>query len=272
MPAGRGAGGRFAEGNIFGSGHLGYAVGNPEFLESEESKAGLYFRSIEFGTHGFVGRHLAGAWGYGPRGARINEEAVPFGRPSDQVFVPFASTLEGPDLLLGAARARRYLTKLGFRGEATGQVGPRGGKGRYSGPAVRGVVKHEIVAMNAYEKAAAAFQPAEREWEAIKQAFAVSGLDLTKDVRGRRTPTKAVSATFVGRTGFMRGFATSEGGRSLAKIDRTFQSELTDANRLLAEALASEVALEQKNLIKRRGSSTGQLEASTLDRRNRFPS
>lgn len=272
MPsAGRGAGGRFAAGNIFGSSRLGYAVGDPAFLESEQSKAGKYFRSIEFGTQGFVGRILAGAWGFGPRGARINEEATPFGPRGEQVFIPFAATLEGADLMLGAQRARRYLTKLGFKGSATGEVGPRGGRQRFSGPAVRGVVRHEIVAMDAYAKAAAAFQPAARELEAIKQAFLESGLTLEKDVKGRRTPTKAASAAFVGRTGLLAGHATSAGGLSLAKIDKTFQSELTNANRLLAEALAGEVALEQRDLTKRKASSTGFLEESTLDRRNRFP-
>lgn len=268
--SGRGAGGRFATGNLFGSSRLGYAVGNPAFLESEQSKAGKYFRSIEFGTHGFVGRVLAGAWGIGPRGARINEEATPFGAPREQVFVPFAATLQAEDLALGARRARRYLTKLGYKGIVTGE-GPRGGK-RYSGPAVRGVVRHEIQAMDAYAKAAAAFQPGERELQAIIQAFRESGLDVSREQKGRRTPTKAATATFVGRTGFMVGHAVSQGGLSLAKIDKTFQKELIDANRLLAEALAGEVALQQKELIKRKAVSTGTLEESTLDRRNRFPS
>lgn len=270
MPAsGRSAGGQFAPGNVFGSSRLGYAVGFPSFLESEQSKAGKYFRSIEFGTHGFIGRVLAGAWGYGPRGAKINEEAVPFGPPSNQVFVPFAKTLDAEGLILSAHRARRYLTNLGYRGEVVA-TGPRGGK-KYGGPPVRGVVKHEIKAMDAYQQAAARFEPAVREVEAIKQAFANSGLNLSKDVRGRRAPTKAATARFVGRVGAMAGFATSAGGLSLTKIDKVFQSELTDANRLLAQALASEVAIQQKDSLKRAGSSTGKLEESTLDRRNRFP-
>jgi hypothetical protein len=87
--AGRDVGGRFTAGNIIGQGGIGIAVGFLDFLEGEESKVGKYFRSIEFGTQGFVGRSLriifdrgseAGLDGLGAREATSYLRSVAPGR------------------------------------------------------------------------------------------------------------------------------------------------------------------------------------------------
>lgn len=241
----------------FGATFTGYAVGNPEWIESQASKVGMYFRSIEYGTHGFVGRVLAGAFGFGSRGDRIYPDIVPFGaQTSNQSFVPFAPSLRDNDLALGASRASQYLRQLGF-----GRV-----------PTIA-VVQHEIEPHLAYEKGAAEFDPVAREVEAIKQAFANSGLTLS-DRSGRTTPTKAQTAGFapLSRGGFLSGHALSTSSRSLGNIDQVFRAELTEANRILALELAESIAeFYGPEHLKRPEASTGKLQAATLAPQNRFP-
>lgn len=263
MAAGHDALGHFAPGNLFGSGWLGYAVGNQEFLESSESKVGKYFRSIEYGTHGFEGRMLSGLWGEGTR-LRPAGDLVPFGPPAGQQFFPFGASTGDPRLSSPAA-AMHHLREGGFADE-----------GR---PAMRGRVTHEIAPMGAYEKGAQQFDVVTREMRAIEQAFRDSGLGTVVAAGGRKprgrnnaygAPGRRFQARLTGR-GFIQAQALSTRSRSLATVERVFQANLTEANRLLAHALASEVALAVTESLKRPLTSKGWLEEATLAAENRFP-
>jgi hypothetical protein len=252
---------RFTTGNIESSKRLGFAVGNLAFLESQESRVGLYFRSVEFGTHGFIGRKLTGLWGLGTRLVPATGDFVPSGLGTGQQFFPLGPST-GNAVLADRTSALAYLRKADL---------PR---------RLRGIVRHEIEPMNAYKRAGEKFNVREREREAIKQAFAESGLGLASSAsgvkpRGRSNVTGEVGKRFETRleaAGFFEVHALSTRSRSLANIDRTFQAELTNANRLLAEALAGEVALLIKESLKRPLTSKGWMAAAATDRRNRFPS
>lgn len=257
MSIARGPGGRFT--SVGASHALGFAVGNEEFLNSAESKAGRYFRSIEHGTHGFVGRKLTGLWGAGTRGEPTGALGPPNAERSGEQFFPIRWT---PDPRLATAKtALAYLEKHGFARQ------------------LRGVVKHEIAPMNAYGKAVESFNPVERELAAIEQAFKDSGLEMAMQSSGLRQrgssrsygPVGARFTTRLRGAGFIHAQALSTRSRSLVNIDRQFQSNLIQANRLLAEAFASEVALAIKESLKRPLTSKGWLEEATLDPRNRFP-
>lgn len=262
---------RFAAGNITSLSRFAFGVGNLEWLNSETSKVALYWREIDQGTHGFIGRKLAGAWGNegGPRGELIGGPAVGFGEGRGQKFIPFAATLRSEDeLAKGAVRAHSYLRRLGNRGAST-----------------RGVVKHEITAHRFFERAAENFDPVAREKEAIAAAFENSGI-LGKPTRanvasalGRKKPTgrprqQISSARAKSRLGgFLHVSVLSAGSQSLANVGgfTDFQRELTAANRLLAKEFADLVAAEFVSSRVRAATATGRLEEALLDRRNRFP-
>lgn len=201
------------------------------FLESEASVAGKYFRSIEFGTKGFIGKELV---------VLPDRIVNALGTPSD------------------LRDALAYLNATG------GKLG----RGRFVT-----TVKHEIEPKDAYERAFASFDPAARELDAIKQAFSNAGIS-SSDAKGRSRVSAASRSSFLSnnlRGRFISGSVLSQRSLSLAKIDSQFRAELTVANRILAEALAGEVALVYKESLKRPEQSTGKLVESTLDSRNRFP-
>lgn len=246
----RNARGQWAPSNLTSQGNLGFAVGNLEFLEGQESRIGKYFRSIEYGTHGFIGTPL-----FVLGSARENA----MGKVSD---------------LRDARKALAREMDKAAEGEGEGEGD---GKPRRGMKIVK--VRHEIAPMGAYEKAWGKFDPVQREKAAIEQAFRDSGLESAaaasgKKPRGRSNSSGAVGASFTSRMqgrGFIKAGAISTRSRSLAQIDRQFQSNLREANRLLAEALAAEVALAVRESLKRPEESQGWMEEATLDGRNRFP-
>lgn len=269
-----------APGNFAQSGRLGFAVGDPGFLDSEQSRVRAYWRGLEEGSTKFVGRTITGLWSNqgGPRGRLIGGYLSPFREGVGQKFVPFSrpNSLEeiGSWYLLGQRRALRYLHQMGADDPLRKNM-------------VSGRIQKPIVAQAAYREAVGRFNPLEREKEAVKQVFGnmgfVSGGRNFATGRGGQTKTRFVdqrsrrpqpisSRGFVARTGFLTGSATSGYTASLVSIDRTFQSELTKINKLLADGLAAEVARIQKDKIKRPTVSTGRLVAATLNPKNRFPS
>lgn len=226
---------------------LGYAVGNTEFLDSEQSKVAKYWRSIEFGTHGFIGTPLLML-----RGPKTNK----WGKMTD------LRDARGP---LGRG--------LGALDEG-GEDEEFGGDGSARKLLKMVIVEHEIEPHEAYKKGAAQFDPVAREKEAIEQAFINSGLDVTRDLRGRGNAIgdtgRRVTARLKGG-GFLSAQSLSTRARSAVQVDRQFQSELIALNRMLAEALASEVALALQESYVRPEQSTGWLEEATLSPKNRFP-
>lgn len=278
-----------APGNFAGSAPLGFAVGDPAFLESEASKVRAYWRGLEYGSDKFLGRVITGLWGDrgGPRGGLITGgelDTFHDGTGGQQKLVPFVRPQE--EVQIGARRALGYL--LGT-GQLTYPIHrtflSRLDQGDMRVPTA-GVIKRPIVAQHAYRDAVRRFQPLERERDAIAQIFGNRGFTTHGkhfatgrgeqghvrfvDTRSRRQAPIS-SKGFVARTGFLTGSATSGYTYSLVNFDKVFQRELVQINRLLAEGLAAEVAEIQKEKTKRRLTSTGRLVAATLSPQNRFP-
>lgn len=281
--------------NLIGSTFSGYVVGLPAFLDEAANNVGKYWRLVEFGSHGFVGKYLGGLWSSDAYGGGL---LSPFGEGRDQMFVPFGPQGQGvgganEDLAKAAAlRALGYLA-------ATHQLATSGALDRDKSPSqfaayrslwwriekglpgpTLGIVTQEFRAMEAYQGAAVAFQVVEKERQALNQVFGAmsvfsergrrqSILDLR---RGRRTPGLLAGEEFAARRGFITGQVLSQGTRSLGNtVDQVLRHELTIVNRLLAEQLAQEVAsrIGQKKI--RQAVSTYALQEATLDPKNRFP-
>lgn len=263
-------------GNFGGTGHLGFAVGDPTYLESSESGVASYFRSIEYGTQGFAERPLGGLFGDrgGPRGGLIEGNLSTFGSGAGQKFVPFNRSgeigQEGAIKALGYLVAHHEISFAAYRA-----LLKRVKEGATTGPTFSATHK-EIAPMNAYQRASDAFSPLQREQDALREVFGrltIDGKLVFGQGKGRRQPpTGERTKRFVGRTGFIGGFASSQFALSFAKIDQSLQLELTQANRELALALAAEVADTIEKSIKRPGTSTGKLVSATLQPENRFPS
>lgn len=265
-----------APGNFAQSGRLGFAVGDPDFLDSEASKIRAYWRGLEHGSIKFLNRRITGLWSNmgGPRGRLITGGPLSaFGEGFEQKLVPFVRPQE--NVALGIKRALRYLR----------ETDPQAHRGHVSG-----LIQNPIVAQNAYRDAVRQFDPLRKEASAVEQVLRNQGFtsggymggrhgvvrggqSFTRfaDVRSRR-PAPISSRDFVARTGFLTGSATSGYTASLVNFDKVFQRELTQINKLLAEGLAAEVAKIQKERIKRDLTSSGRLIAATLNPKNRFPS
>lgn len=282
-------------GNFAAGGRLGFGVGITSFLESEQSKIAAYWRAIEyglavedFGNGGvFFGVFGAGSR-YAARGTAFYGPMAEFGGGTGQMqFFPLgyaASLLGGTGT--PTAIVLRHLRATGHATTAGGQAmaNQRGGN-------VVMHVKHPIVAQEAYTEAWKSFDAPQREKEAVEQVmgklmFTTGGFTAGRNgvVRGAQKKvrfvdqmsgssvvSKASHAAFRGRSGLLAGGASSARVRSLAGLDRTFQANMVEINRVLAEGLAAEVARIQKEKIKRKGTSTGKLVAATLNPENRFP-
>lgn len=269
----------FQQGNVFGSGRFGFGVGIPDFLASEESKVAAYYRAIEKGlpvaAFGNGGRFY-GVFGEGfrfaPAGGQFFSPSAEFrGGTGQMQFFPlgFVADLVGGE---GTATARvlRHLKATGPGNTRTGGVVMQ--------------VSHPIVAQDAYREAYEQYEPLKREQEAVDQIFRNTGFVTSgrgnvinnqkftrfQDQRFRR-PASVSSATLQARVGFLSGGATSGYTGSLALIDKAFQRELVQINRILAKGLAEKVAEIQKEKIKRKATSSGRLIDATLNVRNRFP-
>lgn len=172
----------------------GWAVGNPDWLNSDASKVERYWRVIEEGSAAtgwpWEGQTVVGLWGpnAGPRGALRNGELSPFGSASDQKFVPFFRSRTGD--MLGAARAALYYFFDGGHGANMDllNVEPRGkqtiDQARRSFyfwlmtharieqmPFVHGVIINPVPAGHYYNKAVESFNPMEREMAEIVRIF-----------------------------------------------------------------------------------------------------
>ncbi len=274
-----------APGNFAQSGRLGFAVGDPTFLDSEASKVRAYWRGLEYGSTKFLGRTITGLWSNvgGPRGGLITGRLAGFqeGSGGQQKLVPFVRPQE--EVALGATRALNYLLGSSDLGD---RMRSRVEAGNFDVPTA-GVIRRPIVAQNAYRDAVRAFGPMEREKEAVRQVFGQMGFiqggrnfatgrggqkKVTFVSQRTQRPAPLSSKGFVARTGFLTGRATSGFTQSLVTVDRTFQAELTKINKLLAEGLALQVAETQRGKIRRTQTSSGRLEAATLSAKNRFPS
>ena len=274
--SGRGAAGRFATGNIFGSSSLGFAVGNPEFLSSADSKVLAYWRNLEHGTSIFEGRVFYGVFGAGFRTGYAGTPFTAVGDGAGQQFIP-----------LGAAASF-----LSNRGKSPTSIVQNYLRTVGESRKIQMVIKKPIVGQEAYGEAFRDFGAPQRELDAVAQVLGSTGftkggfqsrgggkvvgsqtfVTFESLRKGRREPSAASSATFVGRVGFVAGARLSPYTGSLVNFDRTFQREMTEINRLLAQALASEIALLQKSKTLRPDSSSGRLIDATLSSKNRFPS
>lgn len=281
-----------APGNFAGQGHLGFAVGDPEFLASEESQVAAYWRGLEYGSEKFVGRKITGLWGNlgGPRGGLINGAPLDFffAGNGEQKLVPFVRPQE--EIEIGAQRALGYMLGTGRLSRAKYQSYLDALHQGELASHVIGVIEKPIVAQDAYREAFIAFDPGQREKEAVIQVLRDTGFTKGGFVAGRngtvlggqtkvrfadvrfRRRAPVTGRQFVSRTGFITGGATSGYTASLVNFDSTFRAQLTDINRVLAEGLARQVAEIQEQKIKRRTVSTGRLVAATLSPQNRFPS
>lgn len=253
-----------APGNIAGSARLGFGVGDKAFMDEMTAKRGQYWRQIEYGSAVHVGHAIAGLWGDrgGPRGALIDGGALSgFGEGAGQKFVPFVNPM---DVEEGSRRARNYLLRTQGHRKDAGMLG-----------GTRGIIKKPIEAEEFFERAWANFDPVDRERTAVRQAFRDAGR-VTFGSGGATIRNQARNMRFGAenlRGGFGLAARLSEAILDVAVIDdQVFQRELTSTNRLLAEALAQEVAAALKEGLVRPGVSTGELEEIILDPRNRFPS
>ncbi len=286
------------------SARLGYGVGERAFLSSKASKVAAYYRGLEYGSTKFVGRTIYGVFGPGFRyasgGLPFSQASAEFagGRGKQQFFplryaasiVPNSGKTPSRKLLnhlraaaySGADTSKsinsRHATKISNK--ARGSVGPG---------SLEVKIEHPIIAQDAYRRAFASFKPGLREEQAVLQVMGKLGFTSggfrngrNGSVTGGQTFTRFIDQRTRGkapitaagirkRFGVITGGATSGYTGSLVNVDRTFQAELIRINRLLAEALAVEVAKIQKESIKRPATSTGQLVDTTLDPRNRFP-
>lgn len=240
---------------------LGYGVGKFEFLDSEQDRAFRYWRQIEEGSSIHVGRFLGGAWGGagGGRGARHGQELTQFGAGEGQQFIPFSISMapgkEGAGY--SAAKAARLLKEQGLRSAA----GERSfGTGGYI---LRPIEPHE-----AYPRAFAKFNGAQKELAAIRQLFGeiireAKGAPLT-NLSGARNVQEFIGVRIVSAPNVARlrqDFSSGALG--------TFPTRLLELNRVLAEELAAAVAEEL--VLVRPDVSTGTLRDAILDPRNRFP-
>lgn len=273
-----------APGNFAQSGYLGYAVGDPVFLNSAASKVKNYWRQIEYGNESMVGRYLGGLWTDQPgRGDLIGGNLTPFAGRRDQNFVPFYAHMMTPeDAILGAMRALGYLRlkrQISFIEYRVFRLALEQHGVEAAVPTL-GQIKESITGQGAYRQAYDSFYPAQREMEAIQQAlgsltyFSASGhkRSVLSDRTGSGRVTKKASVPFTRRTGFIQGYALSQKNASLSKVDQTFRAELTKVNRSLALQLAEEVHRIQSEQTKRPAVQTRALEAATLSPENRFPS
>lgn len=284
---------KFTAGNVEYLKARAFAVGNVEFLNSTQSKVGKYYREIESGTHGFIGRKLAGLWGNsgGPRGGLIGGALFEFERGgTGQKFVPFHRLGEFPSdddaIARGSRMAQMYLSKMGVKKIPTGGTFKHGRSGkkyaerRY--PYTKGVVEHEIQAHRFFERGAQNFDVVAREKEAIGEAFRDSG--LTSPTRksaaqalGRRPPTgRATALTTLKQARGRLGGQYLNVNVLLPTTQRIgagneFQRELVRLNRLLADGLAQAIAAELRSSLKRPKVSTQRLEQAILSEKNRFP-
>lgn len=263
-------------GNIAGFSSLGFGVGVRNFLDSEESRVRSYWRGLEEGSEKFIGRTIYGLFGnaHGPRGALQTGQLSGFGAGSGQKFVPF---LKPPSDPRGGRLASAYLYRQGDfrqgRGEGS-RLRTRGVKGGGSallyGGGTHGVINKPIVAQHAYLLALEEFGAVAKEEEAITAAFRASSSSSHLRDRFPRPMTPG-GVAFSARTGLRASISLSGFNTSILS-DQAFTTELTNANKALAFALASKVYEIQKRLFLRPDVSSGRLEAATLDPRNRFPS
>ena len=168
---GRGAGGQFAKGNVFGQGALGFGVGIPEFLDSQESKVARYYRGLEFGSIKFVGTRIFGLFGTGSRLDFKGGELFAPGRGTGQQFFPLGY-ISGflPGGGTATAKALRYLRENG--GSKT------------HGSNLEVLIKNPIEAQNAYRDAFKSFDAPEKEKAAVLQIL--GGLINGENARWRR--------------------------------------------------------------------------------------
>lgn len=256
-----------AAGNIAGSGRLGFGVGDKAFMDEATEARGQYWRQIEYGSSVHVGAAIGGLWGdrSGPRGALITGEPLsPFGEGAGQKFVPFVNPM---DAEVGGRRALHYLNRL------DGQRSRRGGTAQAIG-GTRGIIQKPIEPEDFFGRAAANWDPLDRERNAIRQAFEQAG--SVSFGRGGKTSRNSARNAAFGRAnlrgGFLSAYMLSEGTLDVVFDDQVFQAELTKANRLLAHAFATEVASALRKGLVRPGVSSGELADIILDPRNRFPS
>lgn len=269
-------------GNYAAGARLGFGVGDRDFLDSEQSKVGRYYRGLEFGSNKFLDRELFGVFGSGSRLAARGTDFFapsPFegGGKGQMQFFPLGYAAS----LIGGAGTPTAVVMRHLR--ATG-LANRGSAGSQRSSNVRLVIRHPITAQDAYGKAFKSFDAPQKEKAAVEQIFGNAGFAsagrgniINKQVFTRyvdqrtRRPAPVSSVQFRAKTGLLSGGALSGYTGSLAGIDRRFQRELVEINRLLAEGLAQEVARLQEDSIKRKQTVTGALINATLDRRNRFP-
>lgn len=274
--------GKFSQQDYFNI--FGWGVGNKEYLSSEESKVALYYRLIEDGTKGFIGRQIAGV--FEDKGGKPQ----PFGaRDPSATFRSLApSPSESESNLARGARAGLHLLVTAY---GKGSTGGKNRNGTYRGEvsATRGVVQHEILPHEIYKTAAASFDVLAREKAAIIKAFEAIGItgNITATARAD-TLSKPRPAKQEVRAGALQGFfkvsvlsgtnqaLARQGGAAGVGVNRagtftTFVTQLRQANFDLALEFQQKVVETLTDSLVRPGASSGRLKAATESDKNRVP-
>lgn len=301
----------------------GWSVGRFDWLNDPASKVNRYWRVIEEGSNAtdwpWQGQRIVGLWGpkAGPRGRLITGDLSAFqsGR-DDQKFVPFFRN-RGKGLNAAARAALAYFFE-GGRGKNMDLIraDPRGNRnaasarrrfyfwmmmvGKERGPTldqlpfVQGIVMREVQAGNYYARALEAFNPMDRELDALRRIFGGADVSTRSGLRQARTlqafdsysryadevrpktrPTPGGARRYSSHT-------SRHGGRFAASVDMSFvaqdfrrnalghftsyQGDLQQANRQIAAEFQSRVV--QLMQQERRRPVSGALIAATKDERN----
>lgn len=280
VPTGRGRETRFASGNQEALGIVGWAVGNPVFLDSEASKVSRYYRRIEEGSKTQVGHPISGLWG-DTWDARWSKDLSLFGAGRGQKLVPFSgpwgvgNANEGK-IRSGAIAAQRWYRK---NIDATADLRQQGTR-----PKMRtiGTIKRPIPAGNYYSRAAASFNPAAQTKARIAKILpgAIFNAKNAALAYGG-SPSKNPATTQVGferrlvagskgsSPQFLSAFVSSKSSQQAGNSAGQAASQLRQANYDLAVAFQREVVA----LIERdhRRPLSGRLERAVADKRNRLP-
>lgn len=145
------------------SDQFGFGVGDPQFLDRSEAK---YWRQIDQGFTGHMGREITGVWGESLTGAWREARSGPYplaGEPITQ----FGANNQGRLIPMGRKWALRRLRK-------GAGLGTRGARNKFTA-FTRGVINNPIEPQSYFEEAWMSFNVKERYMEELLAVFNRSG-------------------------------------------------------------------------------------------------